>query len=113
MCSSRLHRYANVPLGNLGHDTALSSADILFARLLRHNRHVLWASDCARPDLGGAELDENSAWAEELERPSLNAPGAYRTVCVELEVQFGLLRRGMHSSHHRRPSSLMVLRSTR
>ena len=34
-------RYANVPLGNLGADAALSSADALFARLLRQPARAL------------------------------------------------------------------------
>lgn len=34
-------------------------ADAFYGRLLRHNRHVLWASETSRPDLGGTEGDDN------------------------------------------------------
>ena len=94
-CDGRLRaavsfsRYAHVPLGNLGADPACTAADVAFARLLRHNRKALWATPLARPDLGGAESDENEAWSDNRPAPSVSTPGAYRCVCVELEL-FGL-----------------------
>ena len=85
----RLHsaRYAHLPLGNLGLDTQRTMADVVFGRLLDANRHVLWASESTRPDLGGAEDDENDAWADEAVNPVIRVPGAYRKICIELEVE--------------------------
>ncbi|CAM9091188.1 unnamed protein product, partial [Phaeothamnion confervicola] len=79
-------RYAHVPIGNVGDDAPVAMADAIFARQLRHNRHVLWASPSARPDLGGAEADENDAFCEELLSPVICRPGAYRSICIELDV---------------------------
>ena len=79
-------RYAHLPLGNLGQDPQRTMADVLLGRLLKGNRHVLWASEGPRPDLGGAEDDENDAWADEAASPVIRVPGAYRKICIELEV---------------------------
>lgn len=40
------------------------------------------------PDLGGAESDYHGVWAEALTEPVVNEPGCYRTISVELELQF-------------------------
>ncbi|CAN0333577.1 unnamed protein product, partial [Discosporangium mesarthrocarpum] len=79
-------RYAHIPLANIGPDAPCSMADIFFGRNLKNNRHILWASETTRPDLGGAEGDNNDLWAEDLVSPTISLPGAYRSVCVELEV---------------------------
>ncbi|CAN0492751.1 unnamed protein product, partial [Hapterophycus canaliculatus] len=52
-------RYAHLPLANIGADAPCAMADAFYGRLLRHNRHVLWASETSRPDLGGTEGDDN------------------------------------------------------
>ena len=55
-------RFANLPVGNLGDDALLRVADTAFARLLRNNRHLLWASESPQPDLGsGAIADDGDA----------------------------------------------------
>ncbi|CAM9095659.1 unnamed protein product, partial [Laminaria digitata] len=79
-------RYAHLPLANIGADAPCAMADAFFGRLLRHNRHVLWASETSRPDLGGTEGDENDVWAEDLASPTILQPGAYRNICIELEI---------------------------
>lgn len=79
-------RYAHLPLGNIGHDSPRMMADVFFSRLLKHNRHVLWASESSKPDLGGAEGDENDAWADDTESPTICVPGAYRRICIELDI---------------------------
>ncbi|TFJ85676.1 hypothetical protein NSK_003184 [Nannochloropsis salina CCMP1776] len=80
-------RYSHLPLGNLGLDPQRTMADVLLGRLLHGNRHVLWASEGTRPDLGGAEDDQNDAWADEASNPVIRVPGAYRKVCIELEIE--------------------------
>jgi hypothetical protein len=79
-------RYAHVPLGNLGDDPVCTMVDVSFARLMQHNRHLLWASESGHADLGGAEGDENDIWADEDRPEPVRVPGAYRSVCVELDV---------------------------
>ena len=55
-------RYAHVPVANLGSDATMSMADVIFARQLVHNRHLLWASEGSLPDIGGAEMDQGWIW---------------------------------------------------
>lgn len=85
----RSSRFAQVPIGNLGSDAMMSMIDVLYARHLEHNRHVLWAANGPLPDLGGSESDEVSVWSESLKEPQICEPGVYRNLCVELEI-FGL-----------------------
>jgi hypothetical protein len=65
--------------------------DVAFARQLQHNRHLLWASEGTHPDLGGAEADEHFLWSDPLKEPVVNHPGAYRTICVELDVSYTIM----------------------
>ena len=67
-------------------------APALHSHASQHNRHLLWASEGRYPDLGGAEADEHAVWSDALSEPVINVPGAYRSVCVELDV-----RRSLHS----------------
>lgn len=89
-------RYAHLPVANIGEDVATTMADIFFARQLQHNRHLLWVSPTTLPDVAGYEndnavlslLDAYSGQdaASKHENPTVSAPGAYRCVCVDLEV---------------------------
>ncbi|KAK2968076.1 hypothetical protein RJ640_000491, partial [Escallonia rubra] len=80
-----LSRYAHVPLGNIELDWLIHTADIFFARALRHHQQVLWISDNGIPDLGGIS-EEESCYADEVNQPVLTYPGAYRKVTVELKI---------------------------
>lgn len=105
-----LARYARIPLGNLGSDPVLCCYDIMFARSLQKNRALLWSS-CkpGSPDLGldynclapgssvqrlihghSVHLDNNDIWGDESERltPIVSYPGAYRSVCAEIDIHF-------------------------
>ena len=94
-------RYAHVPVGNFGSDAPSFVADIFFSRLLRRQDHLLWMSRTSTPDLGhGAGTMTNSssggpspasgnastATAGHGTENSVSAPGAYRSICVELDV---------------------------
>lgn len=79
-------RYAHVPLCNFGSDALTTIIDVVFSRQLQHNRHLLWASEGPMPDIGGAEADQSSAWSDALAEEKINVPGAYRSVCVELDL---------------------------
>lgn len=91
----RLHcaSYSQIPLCNLSNDALTVIIDVLYARLLQQNRHLLWASgNSASPDLGlGAAPSQDlwQIWAEPLQEPQVNNPGLYRCACVELDV-YGL-----------------------
>jgi DNA polymerase epsilon subunit 1 len=82
-------RYAHIPVCNLGSNAPTTMIDIIFARQLQHNRHLLWASDGKMPDIGGAETDEHGAWSIPLSEPVINEPGVYKGVSVELDL-YGL-----------------------
>lgn len=82
-------RFAQIPVSNLGVDAIITMTDVLFGRKLESSRHLLWASEGHLPDLGGAEEDDYAAWIDPLHEPTLNLPGAYRTISVELDL-FGI-----------------------
>ena len=58
-----LARHSHVPLCNLpqaqGGDKMGFVCDVLYARALKKNNHILWVSPTNRPDLGGKEDDDN------------------------------------------------------
>jgi DNA polymerase epsilon subunit 1 len=80
-CSS----FAQLPLANFSVEMPSQVSDVLFQRLLRRNGLVTWASDSSRPDLGGAEEDNNILLVD-LENPEVSEPGCYDTVCIELSL---------------------------
>ena len=83
-------RYSHIPICNLGSDVLTTVIDVMFARQLIHNRHLLWASEESNtPDLGGSEKDDSAIWSESLVEPTINESGVYRSICVELDI-FGL-----------------------
>ena len=47
----RCARYAHIPVGNLADDFAVAMADTFLARLLVHNKQLLWVSASEKPDL--------------------------------------------------------------
>lgn len=60
-------RYAHLPVGRLGADWMLDTADALFGRSLRDAGHLLWAADPALPDVAGrsAAAAADAALADE------------------------------------------------
>jgi len=81
-------RYFHVPAGNLPRDTTIYGADLFYARHLRKQNFVLWASPTDRPDFGGKEADDNRLLTEMEDGCSvvINQQGMYRNVCVELDI---------------------------
>lgn len=81
-------RYAHLPLASIGEDWVVDACDALFARQLRDAGHLLWAADPAQPDPGGRPRDvaEASVLREGHAAAEVSAPGAYRSVCVEVRV---------------------------
>ena len=101
-------RYGNVPIGNLGRDETVTLYDVSYGRLLQKSRAVLWANEIPGiPDLGinalslidggsdelcgggtGANMSSNELFGDddELISPVIRRPGAYRCICVEIDV---------------------------
>ncbi|CCG82582.1 DNA polymerase [Taphrina deformans PYCC 5710] len=82
-----LSRYGQVPICNLGDDEAKTVIDLTMARRLRSEDVVLWWSGAPQPDQGGREQDDLVKALETVEPVKMNNPGAYNTVCIELEVR--------------------------
>jgi DNA polymerase epsilon subunit 1 len=94
-------RYFHVPVGNLPRDNTSFGADLFYARHLRKQNFVLWCSPTDKPDLGGKEADDNRLLTETDDSLSVmvNSPGAYGTVCVEIELD-ALAVNTLLQSHH-------------
>ncbi|KAA0145618.1 hypothetical protein FNF28_07844 [Cafeteria roenbergensis] len=150
-------RYCQTPVGNLDEHLWSGATDLFFARLLRTNDHALWMSSTRLPDLGGAELrnetdalmelrpvpsfdwtsgfrsaaashaqakaaagsrggsargggvdahiaDMGSQASQAAQRdprasPTVNRPGTYRRVCVELQLSHLALNTILHAAH--------------
>jgi len=84
-----ISRYAHVPVGNLGSDWCLHTADTFFARALRDADQLLWTGPGGVPDLGGGASDGALSGLDDAlrtVRAEVTNPGAYRCVCVELKA---------------------------
>ena len=84
-----ISRYAHIPVGNLGSDWCLHTADTFFARALRDSAQLLWTGPGGVPDLGGGSGDGALSGLDDTlvtTRAEVNNPGAYRCVCVELKA---------------------------
>lgn len=99
-------RFSQVPIGNLSQDENTSMFDVLYARSLNKSRALLWANEMPnQPDLGsnalsligktGAgfrpmemDINNNDIWGDDdaLVSPVIQRPGAYRCVCVEIDI---------------------------
>lgn len=99
-------RFAQIPIGNLSQDEHTSMYDVLYARNLNKSRAVLWANEMPnQPDLGSnalslvgktgagyrpteTDINNNDIWGDDdaLVSPVIIRPGAYRCVCVELDI---------------------------
>ena len=83
-----LARYGDIPLCNLERDDPRFLIDVAYARRLQRSSIVLWWSGSPRPDRAGHEKDDIlGPLTEVVDMPSINNPGAYSSVCVEVEVQ--------------------------
>ncbi|XP_064102350.1 DNA polymerase epsilon catalytic subunit A-like [Macrobrachium nipponense] len=95
-------RYFHVPVGNLPSDTTAFGADLFYMRHLQKHNFVVWCSPGPRPDLGGHEHDDNRLVAEledTVSAASVNNPGCYSSVCVELDLD-ALAVTTLLQSHH-------------
>ncbi|KAF8859269.1 DUF1744-domain-containing protein [Acephala macrosclerotiorum] len=84
---TELARYGDVPLCNLERDDPRYLIDIAYARRLQKNNVVLWWSGSPRPDHAGYEQDDVFGPLETVQMPSVNNPGTYPSVCIEIDVR--------------------------
>lgn len=82
-----LARYGDVPLCNLERDDPRFLIDIAYARRLQANGVVLWWSAGPRPDHAGYEKDDVLGPLENVKLPSVNNPGTFSSVCIDLDVR--------------------------
>lgn len=82
-----LARYGDIPICNLERDDPKFLIDVAYARRLQSNNVVLWWSPSAKPDHGGHEKDDILGSMETVEFPSINNPGSYSSVCIEIDVR--------------------------
>ncbi|KAK5080592.1 DNA polymerase epsilon catalytic subunit [Lithohypha guttulata] len=83
-----LARYGDVPLCNLQQDDPRFLIDLAYARRLQRSNVILWWSSNPRPDHAGHEKDDvTSSLTDVVEMPSMNNPGAYTSVCVDVQLQ--------------------------
>lgn len=81
--------YSHIPVGNLKSDWWVHTADTFFARSLQDDEQVLWTGPGGEPDLGGGASAVSLSGLDDAygaNRMEVTAPGAYRSVCVELQV---------------------------
>ncbi|KAB5518121.1 hypothetical protein GE09DRAFT_514159 [Coniochaeta sp. 2T2.1] len=82
-----LARYGDVPLCNLERDDPRFLIDVAYARRLQANNVVLWWSPTPRPDHAGYEKDDVAGPLDTVSMPSVNIPGTYASVCIDLDVR--------------------------
>ncbi|ROT37963.1 DNA polymerase epsilon catalytic subunit A [Sodiomyces alkalinus F11] len=82
-----LARYGDVPLCNLEREDPRFLIDIAYARRLQNNKVVLWWSAAPQPDHAGHERDDVTGPLETVQMPSINRPGTFSSVCIDLEVR--------------------------
>ncbi|KAF2000328.1 DUF1744-domain-containing protein [Amniculicola lignicola CBS 123094] len=82
-----LARYGDIPLCNLESNDPKFLIDVAYARRLQKEKVVLWWSGSAKPDHAGYENDDILAPLETVEMPSINNPGTYSSVCIDLSLR--------------------------
>ncbi|KAJ2898425.1 hypothetical protein MKZ38_003932 [Zalerion maritima] len=82
-----LARYGDIPLCNLERDDPRFLIDVAYARRLQTNNVVLWWSSGPRPDHAGYECDDVTGPLDVVQMPSVNNPGTYASVCIDIEVR--------------------------
>lgn len=82
-----LARYGDIPLCNLESNDPRFLIDVAYARRLQKERVVLWWSGQAKPDHAGYEKDDVLGPLETVEMPSINNPGTYSSVCIDLNLR--------------------------
>ncbi|KAL8831351.1 MAG: hypothetical protein Q9191_000907 [Dirinaria sp. TL-2023a] len=82
-----LARYGDIPLCNLERDDTRYLIDIAYARRLQRSNVVLWWSGGPLPDHADYQKDNIVGPIENVDMPSINHPGTYSSVCIQLDVR--------------------------
>jgi DNA polymerase epsilon subunit 1 len=82
-----LARYGDIPICNLESNDPRFLIDVAYARRLQKERVILWWSGQAKPDHAGYEKDDILGPLETVEMPSINNPGTYSSVCIDLDLR--------------------------
>ncbi|KAK4234746.1 hypothetical protein C8A03DRAFT_37446 [Achaetomium macrosporum] len=82
-----LAKYGDIPVCNLERDDPRFLIDVAYARRLQANNVVLWWSSSPRPDHAGYEKDDVAGPLDQVQMPSVNNPGTFASVCIDLEVR--------------------------
>lgn len=83
----QLSRYGDIPLCNIESNDPRYLIDIAYARRLQKEKVVLWWSGGPKPDHAGYEKDDLFNALETVEMPSVNNPGTYSSVCIDLSLR--------------------------
>lgn len=95
----RLSQYCNLPLCNIENDNILFCSDVIFARLLKSSKQILWYSSSGFPDLGGGSDDTDFLGEIEFEFPKISAPGMYLGYSVEIDIGLFCVNAILESDH--------------
>ena len=82
-----LSRYGGLPICNVERADACFLIDVAYARRLQSNNIVLWWTRNPLPDHAGYQKDSLLRSSEEVSMPSVNCPGSYSSVCIEINVR--------------------------
>ncbi|KAJ4348416.1 DNA polymerase epsilon catalytic subunit [Didymosphaeria variabile] len=84
---TELARYGDVPLCNLESNDPQFLIDVAYARRLQKERVILWWSAQPKPDHAGYEKDDILGPLDTVDMPSINNPGTYSSVCIDLNLR--------------------------
>jgi DNA polymerase epsilon subunit 1 len=84
---TELSRYGNIPICNLEAHDVRFLIDIAYARRLQKEKVILWWSAGPQPDHAGHEKDSILNQLEQVDMPSVNHPGTYSSVCIDITVR--------------------------
>lgn len=81
-----LSRYCNIPICNISNDSYIDSTDVVFSRMLKHEKQVSWYSPSGFPDLGGGTDSHDFLGEVESEFPKIIKPGNYMGFSCEIDL---------------------------
>ena len=96
----QLSKYCNVPFCNIEKDYTVFCSDIIFSRLLKSTRQILWYSSSGFPDLGGATDNDMDFLGEiEFDYPKISAQGVYVGYSADIDLSFFCINTILESEH--------------
>ena len=96
---NQLSNYCNIPICNLENDPTLTSADLIFSRVLKGSKQILWYSSSGFPDLGGGDMNHDFLGNVECEFPIVNNAGMYLGYVAEVDIGLFCVNAVLESEH--------------